>query len=105
MQSLRTKKIIKELAYEFNISEREVTAIVMAPFNLVVKIMRAGVRETLDFPSIRIISFGIFYMSNKRREYFKNLNERLSERRAQEVLRGDDRLDNQGDTSTGDASE
>lgn len=105
MQSLRTKKIIKDLAYEYGLTERDVTAIVMTPFNLVTKVMRNGDRETLNFPSIRIISFGIFYMSNKRREYFKNLNERLSERRAQEVLRGDDRLDNQGDTSTRNASE
>jgi len=99
MQSKRTKEILKELAYEFKMSEKEIYDIVKSPFDLVIEVMRAGDRDTVTFPSIRIIGFGTFYMTAKRKEYFTNLNARINARREEEleVSTGGCGLDSSGD--------
>lgn len=99
MQSKRTKDIIKALAYEFNMSEKEIYDIVKTPFDLLVTVIRNGVRETLDFPSVRIISFGTFYMSKKRREFFDKLNNKSNNKlnEGKELQSGGCRFDNAGD--------
>ena len=78
MQSSRIKTLIKEISREFNIPEKDVYSIVRAPFDLVVKVMREGSKEKVVFPSIRIISFGTFYMSKGRKEFFQKLNNKVN---------------------------
>ena len=93
MRSNRTSKIIKEIAYNHNFTEKEVYDMVMAPFNLVVEVMRNGDRNKVDFKSVRIISFGTFFMSQGRRNFFNKLNEKLN---GEKLQSGTDRPDNQG---------
>lgn len=96
MQTKRTKDIIKALAYEYNMTEKEMSDIVRTPFDLVVDTMRNGSREEVNFPSVRIISFGTFYMSHGRKNFFKNLNSKLNGGE-EELQSGADRPDNAGD--------
>ena len=96
MQSSRIKALVKEISREFNIPEKDIYAIVKAPFDLVVKVMREGSKEKVMFPSIRIISFGTFYMSKGRKEFFEKLNTKLNGRE-EELQSGADRPDNAGD--------
>lgn len=98
MQTKRTKDIIKALAYEFNMSEKEIYDIVKAPFDLLVSVIRSGDRKTVTFPSVRMISFGTFYMSEGRKNFFINLNNKLNGREGEEELQpGTDRPDTSRD--------
>lgn len=78
MRSENTKKIIKSIAYENNLTYEEVYEIVKAPFSFLVETMRSADRENLEFPSVRIKYFATFYCSENRKKYFKRIKERAN---------------------------
>lgn len=76
MKSSSTQTIIKEIAREYGITEKEMSEIVNAPFNFLALTMKNADRENLDFPSVRIKYFATFYCSDERKKYYKKLKER-----------------------------
>jgi hypothetical protein len=79
MNSKESKKIYKELSFKYGISEDEIFKICRSPFEFLKHVMENADRKTLTFPSVRIPNFGVFYCSEGRREFYRNLNEKINE--------------------------
>lgn len=69
-----TKKIAKEIAKKYELTEEEVYEIVKSPFALLVDIMRSADRKTVKFPSLRILNFGLFFCTEGRKNFYERLN-------------------------------
>lgn len=80
MNTKEEKKIIKEIAEKYNLTETEVSNICKSPFQFLVNVMQNADRDTVTFPSVRVPSFGIFYCTEGRREFYKKLNSKLNGR-------------------------
>ncbi len=76
MKSSNTQTIIKEIARENGLTEREMYDIVNAPFDFLALTMKNADRENLDFPTVRIKYFATFFCSDERKNYYKRLKER-----------------------------
>jgi hypothetical protein len=74
MNSKDTKAIIRDLSKKYNLPEDEIFKICRSPFELLKDVIHDADRETLTFPSLRIPNFGVFYCSEGRREFYRNLN-------------------------------
>lgn len=74
MYSKFTKDLIKEISKNTNISEVEIRNIIMSVFELTKKTIESADKKALVFPSVRIPSFGIFYVTDGRKKYYKSLN-------------------------------
>jgi len=99
MQSKAVKTLIKEIAVKYGFKEEEILEMVKTPFYLVSEVMRNSDRAALQFPSIRIPNFALFYCTEGRREFYKKLNSKNNEGNSTD--RGSDKSDSSGDTSRG----
>ena len=65
--------LIKRLALKYELPENMVRRMTRAPFEVLIKAMKEGNRETGEFPSVRIPNWGLFYAPAHRVEFFKTL--------------------------------
>ncbi len=74
MQSKSVKKIINELSKKYDLSEDVTYKICRSSFDLLHHVISTSDRSTLNFPSVRIPNFGVFYCTEGRRNFYKKLN-------------------------------
>lgn len=68
------QRLIREIARERGYKEEEVAKIVNTPFLLVAETMRNSDRESVTFPSVRLTGFGLFFCSEKKKEFYRKRN-------------------------------
>jgi len=80
MRSNNTEKIVKKIAYDNDLTVKEIFDIIKTPFEFLTQVMWNVDRDAADFPSVRVKYFATFYCSRGRRKFYKNLNKKLNGR-------------------------
>lgn len=68
------KKLIKDMSRETGYREEHIEDMVNFPFELLANVIKKSDRQIVDFPSVRLNGFGLFYCSDGRKEFYKKLN-------------------------------
>ncbi len=66
------RDLIKSLAKKYKLTEEQIKKIINSPFDVTVEAMKSGDRKTQEFPSIRIINFGLFYVPENKKAIMKH---------------------------------
>lgn len=74
MRTKRTKGYINETADEHGIRPNQVKEIADSMFDFVAEVMAQGERESLNFPEIRLMKWGVFKVKPGRRKHFERIN-------------------------------
>jgi len=75
MKHSQTKQIIKNIAKNEGINASDVELMIDSQFLLLNKTISSSQRSLLEFPSIRLPSFGIFYSPEWKVEKFRKINQ------------------------------
>jgi hypothetical protein len=76
MKSLRTKQFKVDLATKYKVTLVQIDDILDSPFKLLRQCMIEGDRGIMNFKSVRIPNFGIFYCADHtKRKYLERNNE------------------------------
>lgn len=74
MRTKRTKIYIEETADEHGVKQNQVKEIADSMFEFAAEVMGEGERESLNFPEIRLMKWGIFKVKEGRRKHFERIN-------------------------------
>ena len=74
MRTKRTKGYIEETATKHGVRPSQVKEIADSMFEFVAEVMSEGERESLNFPEIRLMKWGIFKVKEGRRKHFEKIN-------------------------------
>lgn len=78
MRTRRTKEYIEKTANKHGVKPSQVKEVADSMFEFVADVMADGDRDSLNFPEIRLMRWGVFKVKEGRRKHFNKINNERS---------------------------
>ena len=70
------KALIKFLANKYDLTQGQVEEVIITPFLFASRVIKGADPKTLEFPSVRIPFFGLFFVPKRKIEMVKKFREK-----------------------------